>query len=171
MKFAAKKEEAQKLQFDGYWAAAHHHDPQLTQCPCLSSLLSSLAFLPLSTFPPLFSSRPKPTRGSTGGTFETSIHSSVRRAGDMSGKEMQVLEVVQEQVAKERKMFPSSSCGIALSKALTCALTPGKVCHADMKDEFKNVDKLMSCYLNMWLKYILTSFLTKSILFLISWMY
>ena len=67
----------------------------------------------------------------------------------MSGKEMQVIEVVQEQVVKERKMFPSSSCGIALSKALTCALTPGKVCHTDTKDEFKNVDKLMSCYMNM----------------------
>ena len=64
----------------------------------------------------------------------------------MSGKEMQVLEL-----AQERKVFsvPPSSCGIALSKALTCALTPGKVCHSDTKDDFKNVDKLMSCYMNM----------------------
>ena len=69
----------------------------------------------------------------------------------MSGKEMKVLELAQEQVVKERKVFsvPPSSCGIALSKALTCALTPGKVCHSDTKDEFKNVDKLMSCYMNM----------------------
>ena len=71
----------------------------------------------------------------------------------MSGKEMQVLEVAQEQVAQvaqERNMFPSSFCGIALSKAFTCALTPGKLCHnANTKDEFKNVDKLLSCYLNM----------------------
>ena len=79
----------------------------------------------------------------------------------MSGKEMQVLEVAQEQVAQmtqvaqeqvaqERKMFPSSFCGIALSKAFTCALTPGKLCqNTYTKDEFKNVDKLLSCYLNM----------------------
>ena len=73
----------------------------------------------------------------------------------MSGKEMQVLQVAQEQVvqvANERKVFsvpPSSSCGVALSKAFTCALTPGKICHSDSNDEFKNVDKLMSCYMNM----------------------
>ena len=69
----------------------------------------------------------------------------------MSGKEMQVVEVFQEQVVEVRKVFPvpSSSCGITISKALTCALTPGIICHSDNKDEFKNVDKLMSCYLNM----------------------
>ena len=69
----------------------------------------------------------------------------------MSGKEMQVLELAQEQVAKERKVFsvPPSSCGITISKALTCALNTGNICHSDNKDEFKNVDKLMSCYLNM----------------------
>ena len=72
----------------------------------------------------------------------------------MSGKEMQVLDLVQEQVVqveKERKVFsvPPSSCGITLSKALTCALTPGKVCHSDTNDEFKDVDKLISCYMNM----------------------
>ena len=66
-----------------------------------------------------------------------------------------MLEVAQEQVvqvSKDRRVFsmnPSSSCGVALSKAFTCALTPGKVCHSDTNDEFKDVDKLMSCYMNM----------------------
>ena len=71
--------------------------------------------------------------------------------------------VAQEQVAgKERKVFSmssmfsytttssSSSCGINFSKAIACALTPaGHNCHPEDKDEFKNVEKLMSCYLNV----------------------
>ena len=80
-------------------------------------------------------------------------------SGNMAEKEMRMSVVAQEQVAgKEKKvssMFSSttssfSSCGINFSKAIACALTPaGHNCHPEDKDEFKNVEKLMSCYLNV----------------------
>ena len=83
-------------------------------------------------------------------------------SGSMAEKEMRMSVVAQEQVeGKERKvssMFskfssttPSfSSCGINFSKAISCALTPaGHNCHPEDKDEFTNVEKLMSCYLNV----------------------
>ena len=80
-------------------------------------------------------------------------------SGSMAEKEMRMSVVAQEQVAgKERKvssMFSSttpsfSSCGINFSKAIGCALTPaGHNCHPEDKDEFTNVEKLMSCYLNV----------------------
>ena len=89
-------------------------------------------------------------------------------SGSMAEKEMRMSVVAQEQVAgKERKvssMFSKSSmssksssttssfssCGINFSKAIGCALTPaGHNCHPGDKDEFTNVEKLMSCYLNV----------------------
>ena len=80
-------------------------------------------------------------------------------SGSMAEKEMRMSVVAQEQVAgKERKvssMFSSttssfSSCGINFSKAIGCALTPAAHnCHPEDKDEFTNVEKLMSCYLNV----------------------
>ena len=80
-------------------------------------------------------------------------------SGSMAEKEMRMSVVAQEQVAgKERKgssMFSSttssfSSCGINFSKAIACALSPaGHNCHPEDKDEFTNVEKLMSCYLNV----------------------
>ena len=80
-------------------------------------------------------------------------------SGSMAEKEMRMSVVAQEQVAgKERKvssMFSSttssfSSCGINFSKAIACALTPaGHNCHSEDKDEFTNVEKLMSCYMNV----------------------
>ena len=83
-------------------------------------------------------------------------------SGSMAEKEMRMSVVAQEQVAgKERKvssMFskfssttPSfSSCGINFSKAIGCAFNPaGHNCHPEDKDEFTNVEKLMSCYLNV----------------------
>ena len=78
-------------------------------------------------------------------------------SGSMAEKEMRMSVVAQEQVAgKERKVFSMSSmssfssCGINFSKAIACALTPaGHNCHPEDKDEFTNVEKLMSCYLNV----------------------
>ena len=80
-------------------------------------------------------------------------------SGSMAEKEMRMSVVAQEQVAgKERKVFSMfssttssfSSCGINFSKAIGCALTPaGHNCHPEDKDEFTNVEKLMSCYLNV----------------------
>ena len=82
-------------------------------------------------------------------------------SGSMAEKEMKMSVVAQEQVAgKERKVLSMSSvssttssfssCSINFSKAIACALSPaGHNCHPDDKDEFTNVEKLMSCYLNV----------------------
>ena len=82
-------------------------------------------------------------------------------SGSMAEKKMRMSVVAQEQVAgKERKGFSMSfassttssfsSCSINFSKAIACALTPaGHNCHPEDKDEFTNVEKLMSCYLNV----------------------